>query len=128
LVYFLISTGPQHFITPVPPLVTMNSEPHLVQRYLLPTSFAIPYLLSNWKTYSKLKLILALIIGTIGLAVKVKELSGRWISRRFKILYNLTKGPQFGLNEFVKLAHIVYILLAIILVVSMALTFWRPNF
>jgi hypothetical protein len=38
----LISIGwPQQIIVPVPALVTIISAPHLVQRYLLPTTFAI---------------------------------------------------------------------------------------
>lgn len=39
--YFFSSMGcPQQWIVPLPPLVTINSEPHFAQRYLLPTWFA----------------------------------------------------------------------------------------
>jgi hypothetical protein len=34
---------PQQVIVPVPAFVTINSLLHLVQRYLLPISFAIKY-------------------------------------------------------------------------------------
>lgn len=41
VLYFLICMGwLQHCMAPLPPLVTMNSEPHLVHWYRLPVSFA----------------------------------------------------------------------------------------
>jgi hypothetical protein len=44
LPYFLISIGwPWHVMVPVPARVTINSEPHFEQIYLLPAWLAISY-------------------------------------------------------------------------------------
>lgn len=39
-IYFFCTGSPWHVMVPSPPVVTMNSEPHILQEYLFPVSLA----------------------------------------------------------------------------------------